>query len=102
MKINDILMNYTSGEMTLEDANKALKDAEASFYLDPKKNELTEDEIKNGSAGLLDTGTGSLDKVKIDPAKMELLNCDMGEGYAMCIYKGKLYEVKGKKLVDIH
>lgn len=102
MKINDILMKYTAGEMDLETTNKALKDAKAGFHLDPKKNELTKDEIKSGSAGLLDTGTGSLDKVKIDPAKLELLNCDMGEGYAICIYKGNLYEVKGKKLVDIH
>lgn len=101
MKINDILMKYTAGEMALEDANKALKEAKAGFHLDPKKNELTEEEIKNGTAGLLDTGTVTLDKVKIDPAKMELINCDCGESYALCIVNGKTYNVKGKKLETI-
>ena len=76
-----------------------LKEKGVSYHLDHGKNELTVEEIQNGTAGLLDSGTGSLDKVQIDPATMELVNADMGDAFAMCIYQGKAYEVKGKKLI---
>lgn len=98
MKTIDIIRAYTNGEKSLEETNAALKENGAGFYLDPQKNVLTDEEIKNGTAGLLDTGTGSLDKVQIDPVKMELVNADMGDAFALCIYGGKTYEVKGKKL----
>lgn len=87
--------------------NEELKKMKAGFYLDPAKNVLTPDEVNNGTAGLLDTGTGTLDKVAVDPKKMELaydINEVKPDGtttmYAMCIIKGKTYEVKGRKLVE--
>ena len=100
MKMIDIIRAYSNGEKSLAEANAALKEKGVSYHLVPGKNELTEAEIKDGTAGLLDSGTGSLDKVQIDPAKMELVNADMGDAFAMCIYQGKAYEVKGKKLVS--
>ena len=99
MKTVDILRAYSNGEKSLNETNAALKEKGVSYHLVPGKNELTADEIKNGTAGLLDSGTGTLDKVQIDPAKLELVNADMGDAFAMCIYKGKAYEVKSKKLV---
>ena len=106
-KTFEIISKYTSGEKTLEEANAELKKEKAGFYLDPAKNVLTPDEVNNGTAGLLDTGTGTLDKVAIDPKKMELtydineVNADGTTNmYAMCIIKGKTYEVKGRKLVE--
>ena len=100
MKNIDIIKAYTNGEKTVEQANKELKENGAGYFLNPQKNVLTAEEVLSGSAGLLDSGTGSFDKVQIDLEKMELVNCDMGEAYALCIVKGKTYEVKGKKLVE--
>ena len=100
MKTTDIILEYTNGEKNLEETNAALKEAGAGFHLDPKKNWLSPDEIVNGTAGLLDTGTGSLDKVGIDPETMEITNGDMGDAFALCFYNGKTYEVKGKKLTE--
>ena len=106
-KVFEIISKYTSGEKTLEEANAELKKEKAGFYLDPAKNVLTPDEVNNGTAGLLDTGTGTLDKVVVNPEKMELahavneVNTDGTTNmYAMCIVKGKTYEVKGRKLVE--
>ena len=106
-KTFEIISKYTSGEITLKQANEELKKMKAGFYLDPAKNVLTPDEVNSGTAGLLDTGTGTLDKVVVDPEKMELtydineVNADGTTNmYAMCIIKGKTYEVKGHKLVE--
>ena len=106
-KTFEIISKYTSGEKTLEETNAELKKMKAGFYLNPAKNVLTPDEVNNGTAGLLDTGTGTLDKVVVDPEKMELahavneVNADSTTNmYAVCIIKGKTYEVKGRKLVE--
>ena len=71
--VTDILRKFTKGELTAAEANAALAAEGAGLSLDPKKNELTEEEIsavKTGACacevsgfGLLDTGTGGLDKV---------------------------------------
>ena len=116
-KVFEIISKYTAGEKTLEETNAELKKMKAGFYLDPNKNVLTEEEKRattigcypdqaNGY-GLLDTGTGTLDKVVVNPEKMELahavneVNTDGTTNmYAMCIVKGKTYEVKGRKLVE--
>ena len=106
--INETMSKYTAGEITLEQANEELKKAEAGFHLDPNKNVLTEEEKRattigcypdqaNGY-GLLDTGTGTMDKVRCENG--QLVGCDMGESYALCIIGGKVYEVRGDKLVD--
>ena len=99
MKTIDIIRAYSNGEKTLEETNAALKEKGAGFYLDPSKHELTDEEIQNGTAGLMDSGTGTMDKVQIDPETMELVNADMGDAFALCIYGGNTYEVKGKKLI---
>ena len=98
--VTEILRAYTKGVYTVEKANAELKAAGATIYIDEFKNALTPDEIVNGTAGLLDSGTVTLDKVFIDPEKMELTNCDMGSTFALCIVQGKTYKVEGKKLVE--
>lgn len=100
MNVKEIMELYTKGEKTVDETNAALKEIKAGFHLDPDKNNLTPDEIINGTAGLLDTGTVTLDKVVVDPEKMELVNCDCGKTHALCIVKGKTYQVKGRKLVE--
>lgn len=106
--IAEIINKYTAGEETLEATNAALKEAGAGLHLDPEKNVLTEADKRattigyypdqaNGF-GLLDTGTGSLDKVQVKDGR--LVNCDCGEMYALLLIAGRRYEVKGTVLVD--
>ena len=100
----EILLKYTAGELTLQEANDKLE----GLRLDPGRNVLSEAE-KRGTTegyypdqangwGLLDTGTGSLDKVEVRGGK--LVNGSMGEAYALCIIAGKRYEVKGDTLME--
>lgn len=107
MNIKEIVEKYTSGEVNLEDTNKALKEAGAGFHFKPGKNALTEDEIRSSVVGhypdmangfgLMDSGTGTMDKVAIKNG--ELVNCDMGIQKAMVIIADRWYYVDGKKLV---
>lgn len=80
--IADILFKYTTGEATLEETNDALKEAEAGFNLEPGRNEITPDEMalttvgdtpeEANGFGLLDTGTGSMEKVHVTNGKREI------------------------------
>lgn len=107
-KVLDILMKYTSGEVDLEKTNEALKAAGAGFHLDPKKNALTEEEIRATTIGtypdmangwgLLDTGTGSMDKVEV--RKGILKDTDLGSMKGIVVIAGRSYYVDGAKLVD--
>ena len=58
---------------------------------------LTDEEIKNGNVGLLLTGSGKLSKVQIFDG--ELVNCNFGDMKAQVFFDGKIYDVKGSKLV---
>lgn len=107
--INEIISKYTGGETSLEETNAALKEAGAGFHLDPQKNVLTEAEKRattigyypeqaNGF-GLLDSGTGTLDKVRV--ADGRLANCTMGASFALVFIAGRRYKVEGSTLVEI-
>ena len=107
-EINDILSEYTTGDITMEKANAELAAAGSSTYLNPEKNVLTKDEIEETvvgespadacGTGLLDTGTGCLDKVLVADGK--LVDNDVGEMYALCIIGGKVYHVEGDTLTE--
>ena len=58
---------------------------------------LDDEEIKNGKAGLLLAGSGNLSKVQIFDG--ELVNCNFGDMKAQVFFDGKIYDVKGSKLV---
>ena len=100
----EIIRKYTAGELTLAEANLKLR----GIRLNPGKNILTEEEKRATTVGyypeqangygLLDTGTGSLDKVKIQSGK--LINCDCGIMRALVSIAGKTYHVKGDTLVE--
>ena len=96
MKATDIIRAHTAGEKTLEETNAKLKEIGAGFHLDPTRNEIKPEEV--GHYGLLDTGTGSLDKVKVEDG--HLVNADCGEMYALCILSDKVYVVKGTELLS--
>ena len=99
----EIIRKYTAGGLTLPEANLKLR----GVRLDPLKNVLTEEEKRATTVGyypdqvngwgLLDTGTGALDKVEVRGGR--LVNADMGGAYALCIIAGRSYEVKGSALV---
>ena len=84
-EINEILSEYTTGGITLEKANAELAAAGSSTYLDPEKNVLTKDEIEETvvrespaeacGTGLLDIGTGCLDKVFVADGKLPAADC---------------------------
>lgn len=114
--INTILQQYTAGEKDLEATNAALKEAGAGYHLDPGRNEITEEnrretvvgyypEQANGW-GLLDTGTGSPDKVYVrrgwlDRSVNEILPGGRTSMTAYVIICGKVYEVFESKLEKI-
>ena len=108
MDILEIMSKYTNGEAEIEDTNKALKQAGATFHLEPGKNDITESDMRattighfpdqaNGY-GLLDTGTGSLDKVQVKDGK--LVDCDCGDMYALFFIAGRMYHVDGSALTE--
>ena len=107
-KVNEIMAKYTAGEITAEEANAKLAAAEAGFRLQPGKNALTEEEKQATTVGyypdqvngygLLDTGTGTLDKVRCENG--QLVGCDCGESFAEVIIAGHTYQVKGAVLVE--
>lgn len=113
--ITDILFKYTTGETALEETNAALREADAGFHLEPGKNTITPEETActvvgdkpedaNGF-GLLDTGTGSMEKVRVTNGKLdEAVNMVNPDGttnmLAYVIIGPKRYEVKGDTLTD--
>nr|DAM00570.1 MAG TPA: hypothetical protein [Caudoviricetes sp.] len=107
-KITEIILKYTTGEANLEETNAALKKEDADLRLDPAKNTLTEEEKQATTVGyypsqangwgLLDTGTGSLDKVQAKAG--HLVGCDCGEMYALYFIAGKTYRVRGTALTE--
>ena len=107
MTVVEALRKYAVGEMAPEEVNKFLDEIESDYHIDPGKTYFTPEEIMATKAesaetatgfGLLDSGTGTFDKVEVKDGK--LLHCDMGESYALVIIGGKMFRVEGSKLVD--
>ena len=103
---HDILMKYTRGEQSLTATNAELEEIGAGFHLDFRKNILMDDEIRDGTAGLLDTGTGTFDKVKVINGELEhAVNEVSADGTvnspAFVLMQGKTFRVEGKKLTEI-
>ena len=112
--ITEIINKYTAGEATLEETNAALKAAGSSLSLDPMKNVLTEADKRATTIGyypdqangwgLLDTGTGSLDKVQVVNGKTKYPINTVIDGeanmLAYVLIAGRRYKVMGDALVD--
>lgn len=111
--INEILRDYTAGGKTLEDTNAALTEAGAGFHLEPGRNEITDEERRQtvvgyypeqaSGLGLLDTGTGSMEKVCVYHGRLEHpvneVQPDGGTNMAAyVIICGRVYEVFGDTL----
>ena len=115
-KINEIVSDYTSGKVDVEATNAALKAAGAGFSFVPGQNVLTEEEIKATTVGntpakangygLLETGTGSMEKVKVTNGKLDhavnTVNADGSTNMLAYVYiGGKRYQVYGDELGEI-
>lgn len=111
--INEILRDYTTGEADLEKTNAALAEAGAGFCLEPGRNEITDEDRRQTvvgyypeqatGLGLLDTGTGSMEKVCVYHGRLEHpvneVQPDGGTNMAAyVIICGKTYEVFGDEL----
>ena len=93
MKLIDILKKYTAGELTLEEANAELKKDGAGYKLNPEKNIITEEEKRATTVGcypdmangwgLLDSGTKTYDKVKVEGGKLILDNGKSKETFSV-------------------
>lgn len=98
MKSTEILNKYTNGQLSLQEANAALKECRAGFHLDPQRNYIHPGE--KDLYGLLDTGTGSLDKVRVH-TDLHLANADCGTMPGICFFNGKMYRVHGAELGEV-
>lgn len=113
--IHEIVRDYTTGEADLEATNAALKEAGAGFSFVPGQNEITEEDrmattvgyypSQANGYGLLDTGTGSPDKVHVTGGKLDhAVNQVQPDGStnmaAYVIICGKTYEVFGDTLEE--
>lgn len=116
MDINQIINQYTKGEITPEETNAALKEANAGFHFEPGQNTLTAEEIAETVGGprpqdadgwgLLDTGTGTLDKVrvtggKLDHAVNQVLDDGITSMTAYVTIGGHVWEVYGDTLGEV-
>ena len=100
----DVIAKFNAGELTLEEANKKL----TGIKLLPGRNELTEAEQRATTVGyypdqangwgLLDSGTGFMDKVKVENGR--IVSGGMGEAEALCVIGGKVYKVADDVLVE--
>lgn len=95
--VKEIVGKYTVVDMTLEEANVALSKLPGGLKLDPEKNVIKPGE--EDRFGMLDTGTGYLDKVEIKGMKI-LNNSGVGKMYALCCYNGKWYKVDDDTLTE--
>ena len=102
-EIAKVFEEIENGTIGIEEANERLKAAGAPYHLSPWKNVIGRNE---DGYGLLYTGTGTPDKVKVINGELEFdVNQVNPDGttnmYATVEYDGNKYEVKGRKLVEI-
>lgn len=93
-EVNRIIARYTAGKATLEESNADLRQLGVDLRLNPTANVIQPDEV--GLYGLLDTGTGTLNKVRVEGGRLVDTNC--GEMPAMLMFDGHVYTVVGDTL----
>ena len=97
--LEEVLYDYTRGEKTLEEANKALKELGCGLTLDPTRNLFSARELLETRAGetpdeangwgILDHGVGS-----------RTVDVDMGQETAYVYMAGKRYRLRGDVLTE--
>ena len=103
------LLDYTKGEKTLEEANKALKEMGSNIYLNPARNLFSADELMGTTLGenppdtvngygIMDHGVGSMEKVHVVNGRTVAVN--MGEEIAFVYLAGRRYRLRGDVLTE--
>ena len=110
MKTTDIIHAYTKGELTAQQANAQLKEAGTIVRIVPGKNEITAEELAATHVGdtpeeatgwgLLDTGTGSMEKVHVVNGVTVDYDNGAETNYALVLIGGRMYQVKGSRLAE--
>ena len=108
MTTNEILNKYTTGEMTLPEANEALKEADSDLCLDPNRNVITPEELAETRVGMtpdeangwgiMEHGVGALEKVHVVDGRT--VDVDMGQEAAYVYIAGRKYRLRGDMLAD--
>lgn len=105
--VDEILSGYSTGEITLEQANRELEEVGSSLRLNPLKNKMTVEEIEASSLGdnppftctgwgYMDHGVGFLEKIQIVDGKC--VSCDMGQEVAFVFFCGRKFRLDGDTL----
>ena len=107
--LEEVLYDYTRGEKTLEEANKALKELGCGLTLDPARNLFSARELLETRAGetpdeangygLMEHGVGCLEKVRVVDGRTP--DVDMGEEIAFVYIGGKCYRLRGDALTEM-
>ena len=106
--LENVLLDYTRGEKTLEEANRALKELGCGLTLDPARNLFTARELLETRAGetpdevngfgLMDHGVGCMEKVRVVDGRT--VDVDMGRETAFVYIAGRRYRLRGDVLTE--
>lgn len=106
--LDEIINDYTTGKVGLEETNQALKELDCGLQLDPARNLLTAQELLETRAGetpeeangwgLMDHGIGCLEKVHVVDGRT--VDVDMGEETAFVYIAGRRYRLRGDVLKE--
>lgn len=103
MNSTEIIRAYTSGEITLTEANAKLKELGTNLVLNPYKNSFTPEEIaathtgdtpqEANGWGLLDVGIGGFEKVHVVDGVTVDYDNGADTNYALVLIGGKMYKI---------
>ncbi len=103
-----VILDYSRGEVGLDETNEKLKKMGSKVTLDPMRNMFTAEELMNTTVGetpdeangygIMDHGVGSMEKVHVVNGRTPDVN--MGEEVAFVYIGGKKYRLCGDVLVD--
>lgn len=107
--IEEIIMDYTKGEASLEEANAELEKEGYPLTLNPARNTLTAEELAETSLGenppatvngygLMDHGVGCMEKVHVVDG--QTVDVNMGQERAYVHICGKVFRLRGTTLTE--
>ena len=104
--LENVLRDYTTGEKTLEEANRALKEMGCGLVLNQARNLFSAQELMETRVGetpdeangwgLMDHGVGCMEKVRVVDGRT--VDVDMGEETAFVFITGRRYRLRGDVL----
>ena len=106
--LENVLRDYTTGEKTLEEANRALKEMGCGLVLNPARNLFSAQELMETRVGetpdeangwgLMDHGVGCMEKVRVVDGRT--VDVDMGHEAAYVYIAGRKYRLRGDMLTE--